>query len=54
MNQKGSNQLEETESAEIAKFPGKQGMSSNYTDGLPTKDEQAPLAPKCESDSNSI
>ena len=35
MDQERSNQLEETESVEITKPPGKQGMSSNYTDGLP-------------------
>ena len=46
--------MEETESVEITKLPGKQGMSSNYTDSLPTKDEQALLTPKCESDSNSV
>ena len=50
----GSNQLEETESVEMTKLPGKQGMSSNHTDGLPTMDEQAPLTPKCESESNSV
>ena len=54
MNQKGSNQLEDIESVKTTKLPGKQGMSSSCTDGLPTKDEQTPLTPQCESDSNSV
>ena len=39
VTQKESNQSEDTESVKTAKLPEKQGMSSNYTDVLPTKDE---------------
>ena len=54
MTQKDSNQSEDTESVKTAKLPEKQGMSSNYTDDLPIKDDQTPLTPQCKPDSNSV